>query len=116
MMMVNPEQRFIEAAREHGLSTREGGGVVATNAAYDRIVSAVKALRASPDRGQHVLLNCLASDDPSVVTWAALYLLPLKERAAVAALRRIARSGVRLVSLGAEMTLKEWRAGRLKVD
>jgi hypothetical protein len=112
--MIDPELQFVQAAKQHGLHTI-AGEPTAVNAAYDEIVAALQVLRASPDRGQRFLETCLTNNDPSVVCWAALYLLPFKERAATAALKRVAR-GKSWVAFDAQMTLDEWRAGRLKVD
>ena len=50
------------------------------------------------------------------MSWAALYLLPYREREAVQALDRVAHGDTGLVGLGAKTTLAEWRAGRLTVE
>jgi hypothetical protein len=114
MAMSNPEQQFVEAARQHGVFTEHDPA--ATGPAYDRVVAARDALRLLPDKGQAFLLSCLADKDPSVVSWAAFYLLPLRETEAVKALERVANGGTRLIAFNAEITLDEWRAGRLTVD
>lgn len=98
----------------HGLHANEGG-VRATNAAYANTVAALKALRSRPDRGERFLVGCLADSNPSVATADASYLLPDREAEAVEALQRVAL-GKDLIAFGAEMVLKEWRAGRLKVE
>jgi hypothetical protein len=61
------------------------------------------------------LLHCLTDSNPSVVTAAAFYLLPEREAEAVEALKRVAK-GKDLIAFGAEMVLKEWRGGRLKIE
>jgi hypothetical protein len=113
--MSNPEQEFVEHARQHGAATREGDASE-TNVAYKRLVAALKQLRARPDRGEHFLLNSLRSNDLSIVMWAALCLLPLRENEAISALERVASSSEPRVAFGADMTLKEWRRGHLKVE
>lgn len=113
MEVTDLEQRFVEAARSHGLHRNEGDPVP-TNAAYDKTIAALRALQTLPDRGQGFLLACLENPDSSVVLWAAYYLLPQDETAAVNALERIAR-GVDRVAFDAETALQEWRAGRLTV-
>ena len=113
--MESAERQFIEAARLHGQYTLEGDADQ-VNGAYDKIVEAVRSLRATPDKGVGPLLLCLKSDDPSVVVWSALYLLPFREEDAVLALEGVAKSGIPRVSLGAEMTVAEWRSGKLKVE
>lgn len=69
-----------------------------------------------PDKGENFLIGLLEGDDPSVVTWSALHLLPFRESEAVLALQKATEAAHPLIAFGAEMTLKEWRAGRLKVD
>jgi hypothetical protein len=113
--MMNAENRFIDAARKHGLATREGDPSVA-NRAHDDLVTALQELRRTPDRGVAFLSDQLSNADASVVTWAALYLLPSKEKEASEALQRVAAQGLPRVSFGADMTLQEWRAGRLEVE
>jgi hypothetical protein len=115
-MEVNSSQReFVEAARQYGLQM-SNHQFAATKHEYDKIVGALRALRQSPDQGESFLLTCLSDPDPSVVTWAALYLLPYREHEAVQALSRVAHGDAGLVGLGAETTLAEWRAGRLTVE
>lgn len=115
-MEMNISQReFVNAARLYGLQMNKQE-FAATKPEYDRIVGALRALRKSPDQGESFLLSCLADPDPSVVTWAALYLLPYREREAMQALDRVAHGDAGLVGLGAETTLAEWRAGRLNVE
>ena len=115
MKIADAEQQFIESARLHGLYTRHRQ-FAATTAEYNKIVAALRVLRALPDRGQDFLLGCVTDPDPSVVTWAALYLLPYRENEAVQALSRVTQSDTGLIGLGAEKTLEEWRAGRLTVE
>ena len=114
-MAMTSEDIFVEAAKEHGQGIIEGDPKI-TNRAYDRVVSAVKDLRQAPDRGELFLTGLLDKEDLSVVRAAATYLLPLREVEAVQALERVAKDGLPLIAFGAEMTLKEWHAGRLKVD
>lgn len=80
------------------------------------VVSYAKDLRKSPDRGEEFLTSLLNDEDLSVVRAAATYLLPLREVEAVQALEEVAKDGPPLIAFGAEMTLKEWQAGRLSVD
>jgi hypothetical protein len=114
-MKVSPQDRFVEAAQEHGRGIIEGEPRI-TNRAYDRVVSAIRDLRKTPDRGEGFLLGLLDKEDLSVVRAAATYLLPLREVEAAQALDRVAKDGLPLIAFGAEMTLEEWRAGRLKLD
>ncbi len=107
-------ERFKEAATSHGEKT-SAGDYKKTNKAYDRMIAAVRAMRQLPDRGQAILESLLTDPDASVRSGAACYLLPLNERAAIPILEEVANSKNPLISLDAEMVLKEWRAGRLKL-
>ena len=111
--MSNAEERFIEFARQHGRATCEGDAP-ATNRAYKNLITALHEIKRTPDNGESFLLASLTNSDLSVVKWAALYLLPLREAEAVAALERVAGSGIPRIAFGAKMTLSEWRAGRLR--
>ena len=138
MKVMDPEQQFIEAARRHGDMSR---GAAAVNREYDKVIAALAELRSRSDRGRAFLLTCLAHSDPSVVAWAASFLLPKRpavkavrraasglvtavawaasyivpDRRAVRALEQVAQDNFDLIGLGAETTLKEWRAGRLEI-
>ena len=114
-MAHDAELRFIEFAREHGRATLSGTARE-TNKAYDNAITALRELRQTPDKGVSALIRHLQDDDLSVVNWSALCLLPFRELEAVAALERVARSGQRHTGFAAEMTLREWGAGRLKVE
>lgn len=96
----------------HGAGTL-AGEPGATNLAHRSIVEALEDLRRAPDKGENALRELLTDEDPSVATWAALFLLPLDEQSASAVLERIAASGVPLIAFNAQMTLREWKAGRL---
>lgn len=91
------------------------GDAPATNRAHKKLMSALREIRETPDKGASFLANQLRSENPSVVTWSALHLLPYRQDDAVLALQKVAETAPPLISFGAEMTLKEWRAGRLKI-
>jgi hypothetical protein len=114
-MAHDADLRFVKFAREHGRATMSGTARE-TNKAYDGTIIALRELRQIADKGVSVLLGHLQDDDLSVVSWSALCLLPYRELEAVAALERVAQSGQRHTGFEADMTLREWRAGRLKVE
>ena len=114
-MAQDAEQIFVEAARDHGRATLAGTSREA-NLAYDIAVGALRELRKADDEGVSVLLAHLQDEDLSVVSWSALYLLPYQETQATEALERVTQSGQPRIGFAAEMTLREWRAGRLKVE
>lgn len=106
-------EQYVEAAAAHGSHTKDGNAG-ACNRAYDRVILAVKALSKLPDRGEAGLLDLVDHPDESVQAWAATHLLPLREELACKTLERVAANNG-LVAFSAGITLKEWRAGRLKV-
>ena len=110
----SPEEKYRDAARRHGEYTLKGDSV-STNLAYYELMSALRDIRRLANRGEEVLLRLTTDNDVSVVGWAASHLLPLQEDVAKNALENVA-GGKGLVAFSAEMVLKEWNAGRLKID
>jgi len=104
---------FVAAAADHGRHTLEGDARK-TNAAFKKLHRAREALRANGDGGPSSLIALLFHGDASVRIWAALYLLPSNEGAALAVIDAVGK-GEGLIALGARMTAREWRAGRLEV-
>jgi hypothetical protein len=109
------QEDFIEAASQHGASTQKGDSKAA-NEAYARLAGRMKKIRKEADRGKAFLEEAIRSEDSSVVCWAALYLLPLNEKAAKEALAMLAAQPTGIDAFNARMTLREWKAGRLKVE
>lgn len=112
-MAMSAADKFARAASEHGVHTN-AGNARAGNRAHDRIVKALRELQDQPDRGESALLALTVHPDESVRVWAATQLLPLREDASLPVLESVA-AGHGLVPFSADMVLKEWRAGRLKV-
>lgn len=108
------KEQFRRAAIVHGEGT-ETGDYEKSNKAYDRTVALVKEMRLLSDRGRALLTSLLSDSDAAVRSSAACYLLPLDERMAIPVLEEVARSTLPLVGFSAEMVLREWRAGRLKI-
>jgi hypothetical protein len=108
-------EQYVAAAREHGKCT-ETGNYKSGNKAYDRIIAAIREMRKLPDRGEVILTELLFQPDDWVKMWAATHLLPLREAAASTVLARLASVSPGLLRADADMVLKEWRAGRLKID
>jgi hypothetical protein len=107
------KELYVDAARRHGQALARGDSDEA-NAAYDEKVAVLRQLRSTPDRGCAVLRSLLTHEDPGVRKSAATHLLPLDETAAIAALEEVSRLPG-LIGFDAEMVLREWKAGRLKV-
>ena len=56
--MVDSKDRYVADATEHGRCT-ETGDYKRGNAAYDRMIAALKELRGQADRGESVLVELL---------------------------------------------------------
>jgi hypothetical protein len=107
-------ERYIRAAEAHGkgMDTFDHR---AANRAYDRLISALKALRRTPDKGKGALTGLLNHSNIRVRHCAAVSLLPLDSVKALKVLEEIAKDPG-MVGLDAETALREWRAGRLNVE
>jgi len=103
-------EQFCEAASQHAAST-ESGDYKQGNKAHQRIVDALQQL----DIQQATKLLRPLLQNPNVGTrlWAAAYLLRSNAFDAEASLEAIAAQAD-IHSFNAQMTLKEWRAGRLR--
>lgn len=112
--MANLKDHYIDAASEHGHCT-DSGDFRKGNAAYDRMIAALKQLRRQSDRGESVLMELLNHPDGWVRLGAATHLLPLRAELAVAALENLASGPQSQLEFCASMVLREWRAGKLNV-
>lgn len=102
---------YRDAAKLHGELTESGDPKVANKAA--KLVIAVYAeLRRRGARAQAALLPLLADPAPGVRLWSASHALEFSPGDGEAVLTQLS-SGGQLIGFNAEMTLKEWRAGRL---
>jgi hypothetical protein len=104
---------YQEAAVAHGEATEEGD-FKRGNAAHDRLASAYRELRRRGEGAQDLLLPLLEDSRISVRGWAASHALEFKPELGEIVLEGIAAGAKGLLRLGAESTLSEWRAGRLR--
>lgn len=102
---------FIDAAVTHGDAT-ERGDFVRANAAYVRMDELARSIRRS---GPGVFMELLEHSVPSVRAAAAFQLLPIEPVRASVVLTEVSKTPRSLVAFAAEMTLKEWKRGRLAV-
>ena len=111
---MNPPEELVQsysrAALEHGLGT-EAGDANRANAAYDTIAAIYRELRLREK--QSLLLPLLSSPEPWIRHWAAAHTLESAAEHAVPVLEALGKQG-RVVGLDSKMTLREWRAGRLR--
>jgi len=100
------------AAAEHGRAT-ESGDYRVGNRAHDRLAKAYRILRGRGPESQAKVLPLLQDSDVGVQAWAAAHAMEFEPAAGEPVLSKLARQPG-LISLGAKMTLREWRAGRLR--
>jgi hypothetical protein len=107
------EQDYLIAAVRRSQFLREGKSERA-NWEYDRLHDLLKnRMRKLPDRGEAALKRIAQHDDLQVCMHAASALLAVDEDFAIRLLEQIAaRKGSG--SFTAEMTLKEWRKGKMR--
>jgi hypothetical protein len=112
--MTSSKDRYIAEVAEHGRCT-ESGDYKRGNAAFDRMKIALAELRRSPDRGESTLIELLDHPNEWVKVGAATHLLPLRADLSIAVLEALASERQGMIGFDAEMVLREWRAGSLKV-
>lgn len=88
----------------------------AANTQHKRIMALWKELKDRGNEGQAALLALMASSHPHVRVWAAAHVLEFHPRQAEAELERLANGPPSMIRLDAEMTLKQWRAGKLSFE
>lgn len=104
---------YRDAARAHKDASSAGRHRVA-NRSVDSLIALVRELRARGRSGEQVLEELLTDEELSVRAWAAAHSLPFATAAAERVLESIASGPPSPVRLDAEVTLSEWRAGRLQ--
>jgi hypothetical protein len=102
---------FYTATNIHAEAT-EVGDYKKGNEAHAQIIKALKWLQ--ENSLTHLLLPLLESSSIGTRSWAASYLLLHNEQKAINTLELIASSKT-IHGLSAQITLREWRMGRLKI-
>ncbi len=104
---------YVSNAVKHGEGTLSGDYKLA-NKSYDAKMKALKRILEFGNAGRDEILLLLNHDNDSVRTSAAAHSLGYNEELALETLEEVA-SGDDIISLNAEMVIKEWKGGRLKV-
>ena len=108
------ESAFLSTALERSELLRLNQ-VTKGNRRYDRLHRIKTEMRELPDRGEAALKRiAAATGDLEVKICAAAALLAVDERFACEILEAIRDKDAGLDSFAAEMTLREWRAGRMR--
>lgn len=104
--------KFEAAALDHTAATIAGDHIKA-NRSVDVIMDTVAHLKQRCELVQ--LKRLLSHSSAGVRVWAASYLLPTNLNTdAISTLQKI-EMGTDMIAFAAEMTLREWKNGRLKV-
>jgi hypothetical protein len=101
--------RYADAAKRHGAATVSGSRPA--NEEADLIAAVYRELRRR--NSEDALLRLLESGDDGVRCWAAAHALEFAPEHGEPVLVRLADSPG-LLGFTAEMTLREWRRGRLR--
>ena len=104
---------FEKSALEYG-RLLDAGNSRAANTYHDGIMSALSHMKTLSDHGEDILIDLQQHSNESVRSWAATYLLPLREEIALQTLRDLSSKTGR-VAHSAEMVLKLWQLGKLKL-
>jgi len=102
--------KYAAAAALHGKATHEGDSDLA-NRSYEELASIYRSLRERGERDR--LLPLLEHADPAVRGWAAAHALEFAPERAVTVLTALASGPPSPERLTAQMTLQEWRKGKL---
>ena len=108
------EHDYELAAAAHGEATLAGDDKKA-NQSYSDIIRHLSNLRKQEDDGEASLFSLSKSENRSVACWASTHLLTTNEAEAILRLEELTEIDSGPVGFDAEMVLKEWRAGRLKL-
>jgi Domain of unknown function (DUF2019) len=103
--------RYRDAARGHGEAIRQGDSRTANRDA-DVVASVYRELRER--QRESVLLILLEDPDPSVRGWAGAHALEFAPTEGEPVMEALVTEGEGIEGFNAEITLEEWRAGRLR--
>ncbi|MFT3727119.1 MAG: DUF2019 domain-containing protein [Terricaulis sp.] len=105
-------QAYHDSAKRHGEATKNGDPEAANSAAKS-VTAIYGELRRRGRSTQDKLLPLLFDAEPSVRLWSASHVLEFAPSEGEAVLSKLSESAS-LLGLDAEVTLEEWRAGRLQ--
>jgi len=106
-------QAYRECAAAHGRASF-GGDYKTANWNADLIAEIYRELRRRGVEAQAFILPLLNDDDPSVRVWTATHALDFAPDKGEPVLMELSKIGKGACRLDAEMTLIEWKNGRLK--
>lgn len=101
---------YQDAARRHGRAKTAR----AANKAAEELATVYRELRQRGSDALERLLPLLHDEDASVRCWAAAHALEFAPEQAAVVLEDLASGPTGAIRVSASMTLREWRAGRLR--
>ena len=104
-------EKYAQAASANREAIAAGDSVKA-NQAHDVVAAVYRHLREHGEQRQ--LLPLLEHSDPGVVGWAAAHALEFAPQEGERALTDLASRERGIIGFDAEMTLSEWRKGKLR--
>jgi hypothetical protein len=107
-------EQYTAAAIAHGAATEASDSKIG-NLQADLLVAINRELRRRGPEAHRELLKLLVHSNPSVRSWAGCNALEFAPTEAERALESVAQIPKSLVAFTAEWTLREWRAGRLRI-
>ena len=106
-------KRYAEAAAEHGRAT-EAGNYKEANRAYKVIAAVYMELRRRGREAQLALLPLLEAPEPGIRAWVGTHALEFSPADGERVLSHMENTPRSLVSLSAQITLRQWREGKLR--
>ena len=116
--MSSLEDQYVELAIGHH-ELLMAGDPDGSNRCHKRLLEVAKGIRELSHGGKDILVALTSHDHPSVRLWAACHLLTLDQKLALSTLKEVAVNSSKYpwqLQTDAEMTIKEWKAGRLDPD
>src|SRR5262245_54364297 len=113
---TTPEEDYLAAAVAFQ-QARDKYDHKTSNKVHGKLYDAARKIRLrSADGGETFFVSLLNHSMPYVSLCAAFNLIPFNPKLARATYERLAKDAEGEVGFAAEMTLKEWKAGRLDPD
>jgi hypothetical protein len=101
------------AAIERHCAAMSDGDAEKANLAVDDAENTLKKLVVAGEDQQ--LLDLFNDINPTVQLWAAVHTLEIAKQRALGKLHQIKSANIPMISLEAEISINEWRLGRLRV-
>lgn len=109
-------QKYITACKAHGIASQAGKYKIA-NKEYSILLEIYKELEKNISIAEEIFKELLENKDIHVKIWASSHSLVLKiekDKAEKNLIEISKMQGIGTLRLDAEMTLKQWREGKLK--